>query len=761
MNENAGQQHTTTGSATTVGAGYPLGQLAKALTTARTHHDPEVRARAVRKGEGWRAVLSAMADGRLTVGSRTPVAGLPAWVTLEVAHGGFATGAPSAGGPLQPYERKAARRAGLPGDRRGLFDHALTEEGLSGLCELLDSGAYEVAVPEEAALLTVAWLGRAGENDAAVRLVAELEPFAGLLRFLPRPAERSAPGPDAVHRLTVGQARAALSGRRPHRGVEVQREALTVWHPFGDELLSHWLETAEDGVVLARVPDDAWRERGALLLRRYRDLAARHTYCTRHRDPRQNLGVLRTALEEAVAGRTPDARLLGLLRCAVTGMVRKRGVPGSPRHAELRRSQAVQAAIPSHHRLAHVVAERLAGLPQDAGVTDVEDLTGPVTEWEAVAEGVPAGATIPPRVRGPVEKALSAPVATLVERGVVPSAEVLAQLTPQLVGAVWARGWQDASLRTLTAAVYRAFRGRRSLLLLNLASQVRVEELPWIRAVAPLRRPDDGGQGPAAVLRELGELALTAFPGTLLPNPLVRELGTLARQAALDAPMVEELAADIFMGAFSPKFADAARIAGELLAGTPYERYYGLDEGVAGAADFAARCSRRARAASGGSVPGSRSVAAEGMVIEQAQILTTHNLATLVARAGVTPREGWTGPARGAFLTAWRLVERLENHPRPLGTVKDAAYAWRQAVFFLSLCAPSEREDVLAWLAGDADGPGRRPARVTARLAPAVRGLLNAAAGAAVETDGGRRFVGWTVGPHWLLEGIPRPARRR
>ncbi|MER5480918.1 hypothetical protein ABT026_28665 [Streptomyces sp. NPDC002734] len=760
MNENAEQQRTTTGSATTVGTGYPLGQLAKALTTARTHHDPEVRARAGRTGERWRAVLSAMTDGRLTVGSRTPVAGLPAWVTLEVAHGGFATGAPSAGGPLQPYERETARRAGLPADRRALFDHFLTEEGLSRLGELLDSGAYEVAVPEEAALLTVAWLGRAGETDAAVDLVGELEPFADRLRFLPRPAERPAPGPDTVHRVTVGHARAALNARGPHRGVEAQREALAVWHPFGDALLTHWLETAEDGVVLARVPDDAWRERGAALLRRYQDLAARHTYCTRHRDPRQNLGVLRAALEEAVAGRTPDARLLGLLRAAVTGMVRKRGVPGSPRHAELRRVQAVQAALPSHHRMARLVADRLAELPQDTGLTDVAGPTGPVTAREAAAGGPPAGTIVPPAVRRPVEAALSAPVATLVERGVVPSAEVLAQLTPQLVGAVWARGWQDASLRTLTAAVYRAFRGRRSLLLLNLASQVRVEELPWIRAVVPLRRPEDGGEGPAAVLRELGELALTAFPGTLLPNPLVRELGTLARQSGLDAPMVEELAADIFMGSFSPKFAAVARIAGELLAGTPYERYYGLDEGALDAADFAALCSRRARDAAGGAVRGSGSVAADGMVIEQAQILTTHNLATLVARARVAPRDGWEGPARDAFLTVWRLVERLENNPRPLGTVKDAAYAWRQAVFFLSLCSPPQREGVLAWLAGEADGPGRRPARVTARLAPAVRGLLNAAVGEAVEAHGGRRFLGWTVGPHWLLEGIPRPARR-
>ncbi|MFD5421791.1 hypothetical protein ACFWJT_27630 [Streptomyces sp. NPDC127069] len=75
----------------------------------------------------WRAVLAGMADGSLTVGSRTPVAGLPAWVTPEVVRGGFATGTPSAGGPLTPYEADAARRADVPADRAALFAHALTE----------------------------------------------------------------------------------------------------------------------------------------------------------------------------------------------------------------------------------------------------------------------------------------------------------------------------------------------------------------------------------------------------------------------------------------------------------------------------------------------------------------------------------------------------------------------------------------------------------------------------------------------------------
>lgn len=84
---------------------YALGRLHRAIETATTHHDPEIRRRAEQKALAWAAVLSGMAMGTLDVGSRTPVANTPAWVTLEVAHGGFATGRYIAEGPIADDEQ--------------------------------------------------------------------------------------------------------------------------------------------------------------------------------------------------------------------------------------------------------------------------------------------------------------------------------------------------------------------------------------------------------------------------------------------------------------------------------------------------------------------------------------------------------------------------------------------------------------------------------------------------------------------------------
>ncbi|MFJ1706301.1 hypothetical protein [Kitasatospora sp. NPDC088346] len=444
MDDNAEQQRPTTA----VSVDFAHGQLARAFVTALSHPDAETRSGAENRQERWRAVLAGMKDGSLRIGTRAPVAGLPVWVTPEVLRGGFASGRACAEGPLQPYEARACREAGIPADRAGLFAHSLTEAGLARLWELLDSGRYRVTVPEEAALLTVAWLVRAGEQGAALELAAVLAPFAARLRFTPQTGDGPASDPDAVHRQTVADTVATLERRGPNRSVETQREALAVWLPFSDELLAHWLETAGIGRVPEHGPGPDWHQRGAELLFRY---------------------------------------------------------------------AAVRAA------------------PQD-----------------------------------------------------------------------------------------RPVRGRRS--------------------------------------------------------------GT--------------------------------------------------------ASGFSVLCRERAGRASA-----DWSVAGNGTVIEQAQILTTHNLATLVGVAGVTPVDGWDTLARRAFDTACRLVLRAEQLPHPLAAVKNAAFAWRQMVFHLSLCAPRTREAVLDRLAGD------HPAR----LAPAVAGLVLTAAGGRFEDDGtadggaSRRLLGWTVGPHWLL----------
>ncbi|OLT34131.1 hypothetical protein BJF79_33685 [Actinomadura sp. CNU-125] len=413
-------------------------------------------------------------------------------------------------------------------------------------------------------------------------------------------------------------------------------------------------------------------------------------------------------------------------------------------HAALRARQAADAARPPHHAIAQIVLARLAGEPDGGGVPAVEPFVGPVTADEARRTGVAAGTAVPGWLRDTVGLALEAPVTTLVERGIVPSAEVLAALVPQLTAAATSEAYADPALRRVMAATYRAFRNRRSLLLTNLESQVRLHELPWVRAAERHRHAGATTARVRGVLRQLAELALQGFPGTILPNPLIAELRTLAERSGLDVPFTEELAADIFMGRFSGKFTKAALQAGELLDGTLYSRYYGIDYPALERQRLDDLCKRRA------GVRGGWSTAENGMIIEQAQILTTHNLALLVHPVGADPLDGWDGLARRAFGTAHRLVRKVHGNPRPLGTIKDAAYAWRQAVFFLALCGVKEQVAVVAWMQDELD---RQPAHTVRRLDPALAGLRHVLVGGSLD-DGppphARRLLGWSAGGHWM-----------
>jgi len=89
--------------------GYALDQVNRAHRTAEQHEDPAVRQRAREKIERWAQVVSGMLDGNLEVGSRTPIANTPPWVTLEVVNG-FAAGNYEAGGPLLPHENSLLAR---------------------------------------------------------------------------------------------------------------------------------------------------------------------------------------------------------------------------------------------------------------------------------------------------------------------------------------------------------------------------------------------------------------------------------------------------------------------------------------------------------------------------------------------------------------------------------------------------------------------------------------------------------------------------
>ncbi len=554
---------------------FVLGELSRAFQTAVTHEDAATRRSAEKRVEQWTRMLSAWRTGEVEVGPRRPVAGLPIWVTLEVLRGGFATGSALAEIPLGEDEVAMAARLGLPNDRRALFMYLLTDAGLDELTTLLNAGTYRIDVPEDAALLVVAWLATRGHRAAALKVLEELGPLAGRLRLVPKMGPLPIAPPDHVNRIAVGDAQHLLESRKPKPAVEVQREALAVWNPFSDRVVALWWERVVDGDLDGHTPAE-WVVRAQTLLAEYERLAAANTACTKHRKPKENLAILIRGLKSAAAGTPLDARLRGQVTTALRDIVAKRGTPESPKLAELREEQGHVAQTPSHARLARLAATRLADFDPTSGLLEVGSVLEPITQQESAQSGLLAGIAMPAVVGRTVKRARSAPIETLIDEGVVPSAEVMASLIPQIAADVVAAEFDDEALKRLVSATYRAFRARRSLLLVDLAKQVSFDELPWINALGAVAGPNDRPEA-LRVAHRASKLALDHFPSTILPNPLVRELHALFSAGGRPLPFTEELAADIFMGRFSKKFTAAGKIAAQVNAGTLYERYYGIN----------------------------------------------------------------------------------------------------------------------------------------------------------------------------------------
>lgn len=552
-----------------IGAGYAAFQLSRALTAPGLDDDGQTSKRIAR----WRNVIEHILQGSASYGSRTPFADVPEWVTLEVVTGGFATGQFLAGGALTEYERQLA--ASIPGIRPGferldLNTWHLTEEGIEVLQTKLASGDYRIEVPEEAALLTVAWLLGQQRTESAWDLVEAIAPFFEQLRFFPMASDGLPLSTAQVQVFTVGDVRAVLSNRPAQARVAVQKHAVETRLPLYDSAVSLFLVTYQDDWPCRRYPE-GWFEQANILKRQFdASCPSASGEAESSRDRAGELFALLGGCASDAASLT--GRQVGRIRRIVNDFVRKHGHPES--HQKHRESQRSHVSSPGHHLFAKAVAARLSRYPGSDGVSDFSSLLQPVTCEEATAYSLLTGIGIPPDIRRRVERCRKGTIAELIEKGLITSGDTVARLLPAITAEICSAGFRDTSLRMLSVAIYRAFRQRRSLLLLDLQTQVKMKELPWVAAVEDQRETDAVvAEAAKQFLIQSAAMTLCAFPQAILPNKLIQEFAALAAMAKLDLPFVEEVASDIFMGAFSNKYIRAARQAASLTGGTLYANY--------------------------------------------------------------------------------------------------------------------------------------------------------------------------------------------
>eukprot|EP00744_Colponema_vietnamica_P013013 GILI01018254.1.p1 GENE.GILI01018254.1~~GILI01018254.1.p1 ORF type:complete len:651 (-),score=126.36 GILI01018254.1:100-1836(-) len=320
------------------------------------------------------------------------------------------------------------------------------------------------------------------------------------------------------------------------------------------------------------------------------DSSARNDILQRAADLAQQFGVVnshqRATSTTAImleAIRNPRGADFEKLSARIRAVAASRGLKGSEALQKyLARTQV--SAIPDQQiaAKANAVAERIKNFPQQSHLDTSAAVLAPINKDKddsiATAGARRGCPEFPPSIVRAVRRAVAAPLEQLVQDKTIVSAEMIASVLPQMLSAAVGECIEDPTARRLYAQLASAFARRRSLLLLNMEKQVRVEELPWARPLLSLIKRDDTKQC-EAVVKEAVRCFLAHYPETITPNRLVSALKMIMRTGTFTkANIVEELATDIFQNCFSPNFDAAALQASRMMKGTIYSRYYGLED---------------------------------------------------------------------------------------------------------------------------------------------------------------------------------------
>ncbi len=630
-------------------------------------------------GKHAREVLDGVQKRGARIGERTDWH-RKEWITPEIVQGGFSTGRYLAGGSPRPHEAALILQHDIPIDdgvreRRAINEWCLTSSaGRAWLLGLSRTGLYRLPTAEEGCLLAVVILLQEA-GIAADHLIQEVSPWFDELRFFPEPAERTAPDGSLSSVTKIGDLLPKL-GKRLQRfkatlvSAQLRSSAMeNVYFPtyraIVDEarhVCAWWLDesSAGDGGDL----DPSFAERAAT------KRANLILFGFEKKMRRSSLGKLFDALDVvALHGRQTRRTFIEHIQrhaaAASAFLARRCSIPPaalmSPRRQSfLSQLGGVVKALEPHERTP-------SGLPMDR----VNELSSRF-----------------PLFRAEVERVALGTLGELADLGVLASSE---QLATQAVGVVVkhrATHFAPEPARTLALHLLTAFMARRSRLLLNLATQVRVSEIPWFGALAdafdPEQQPSDPRPEVAVnpVAREVFGAHVTCFPDTQTPNRLVRLLDEYLGCAGL----VKEIAADIFEGKFRGKFGAQAKQREEMLGpGTPYGDYY--EKVLIKFPDDAAVHTVIVSGLQGLGFEWCRSTVDNGIVIERVAVATTHNLLHLLVALEMDKDAAVLEAAASATLS--RLVERLRSRSSNYKFLRDesrrAAAACRAFLVFVSL----------------------------------------------------------------------------
>ncbi|CUG87091.1 Hypothetical protein, putative, partial [Bodo saltans] len=492
----------------------------------------------------------------LAHGSRRPTKH-PEFLSLDVLGGGFASG-------------ELAAVIKTDEDKRLQASLLTSRSGFGAMQALLTSGNYQVELPENGAMLVVAWLLEEGRTSEARELLAQLAPYMDEVKFVPTVVASPPPlAPTTASLGTVERARKQLAHaeargaakqalQQPRNDVnaelmdlQAQAVALLV-QTLGPGELPRQGATVRNVIpescafpFLLSLTSNSRRDATSITTK-LEQLLQNATASNRHRRQTSATNALLCALREVSKGEnavSSDSLKIVTVRIRVimASVLSRRGAWGSEKYEQHMRNVAISVQGDQRHIAARVVMARL-GARQD-----FETLTAVEVERALEAMSIDDAQRVVhsdsrilslPRLkschRKAVKGAMEGTLEELLNYRVVKSGEEVGTVAHVLVSRFKSTQFTDVRLSRLYAEIATAFSRRRSLLLISgpgaLQHQVRMTELPWIvpllSEISKTRATQKLAQQPPELsfARELLVQYWKHFPVTLMPNKLTSAL---------------------------------------------------------------------------------------------------------------------------------------------------------------------------------------------------------------------------------------------
>ena len=607
--------------------------------------------------------LIGVLTGKFEVGSRKPDMDYPEWTSKKVAPGGFYAGI--------KYELKSdENNVRILNDPKEMLRY-------SDLIEYID---HNLEGPEPTMIPTIGFLRKNGKIEEANKLEELIRPYVNNIRFYPIEEElmKEKKKPNVFASLeTISNFKEWCRNSYIYK-LEAEESLINIYkknNDFKNKLIKLFRETTiivNDEEWPMQCVSEEWLEKGRELYNSNKWYL--YDSFKRKRGSLYNLwSILQNIIQQQrIETEFPITRITG------------------------KEVRWIKIYLEANKNLKYYNIEHLQSKQQEAQnllkyLTSINEQHLEKMHYEEIKEKYKDVEHV---VFEKLNKCVLYSLEELKELGYVPSSETFVELAQPMEAFLQTIDFdfkEDITVEEhLKYLLYKSFKNMRSLLLLNLENQLKINEIPQYNVLCKVYKRDSKSSNSLILSKLLLSYYTEWFPGDIMPNRVVKMFYNLLKSEDKNLGLCEEIACDIFQRRFGEKYDTSLNIAKNNMINTLYSEYFELDDIYKNPLNLTGLSLTLKEKYYGNN--NAYWTNSNGQQIHASMVLTTHNLTQL-----------------DRFLDnldvlkvlrniTFKLLNLLGNNTIESLECSQIGHCWRNFMYYASKCSMCDISKYLNWI---------------------------------------------------------------